>query len=113
MVVTEEMSFKEKLRSIQFAPSSMPTRHPHAARTKKADSKLEQDLAAYKRLRSEGLQPTATQGAAHVESHAQEAFEVETGMICESDSMRKRIAEGFKDAAEVQRAFAGQKVTEL
>lgn len=39
------------------------------------------DMPAYKRLRANGLQPKKIDGAAEVEKRAQEAWQVETGIV--------------------------------
>jgi len=45
------------------------------------DKVLEKDLDAYKRLRSEGLQPHNIDGSAKIEQVADTKFQVETGII--------------------------------
>lgn len=46
-----------------------------------ADRRLSADLAAYKRLRREGLQPPHVDGSAELECQAQEKIEVERATI--------------------------------
>ena len=41
---------------------------------------MHKDVAAYKRLRKDGLQPKSTKGAARLEQTASSRWEVETGM---------------------------------
>ena len=45
------------------------------------DRVLEKDLAAYKRLRDDGVQPKNIDGSATVEARANEKWQVETGIL--------------------------------
>mgnify|MGYP001318072177 CR=1 FL=1 len=49
--------------------------------TKANERSKEEDMAAYKRLRSEGLQPKGISGSAHVERHAGTQWEVQSGTV--------------------------------
>ena len=67
--------------SVNFSPSSMPTRGGDAPGRNAHEKQLEKDLPAYKRLRMEGLQPKSTVGAAQLEAHASTKYEIESGTI--------------------------------
>ena len=71
---------------IQVSPAAFPTRGgTHDSRpidleaTRQNEKNKEADLAAYKRLRQEGLQPPSTVGAAKLESQAGTKWEVKAG----------------------------------
>ena len=82
-----------KIQTISFAPSAMPSRNMEAAAKNEAEKQLQKDLPAYARLRSEGMQPKSTKGAAALEANATSKVEVETGVI-----MGQRAAQKIEDA---------------
>jgi hypothetical protein len=86
-----------KLRSISFAPSSMPSRFPNAARAALKDPLLQRDREAYKRLRRNGEQPKHVGGSAFFEAKANESCEITTGRIIADPADRKQFAEGFAE----------------
>lgn len=53
----------------------------HASAEKSREATLSKDLDAYRRLRSNGQQPKQIDGAAKIESRAQESWQVETGIL--------------------------------
>jgi hypothetical protein len=65
--------------SVAIAASSMPTRS-EAASIEKNTEIMHKDVAAYKRLRKDGVQPKSTKGAAELEKRAGSKWEIETGM---------------------------------
>lgn len=65
--------------SVLIAPSGMPTRS-EAARVEKETAVMHKDVAAYKRMRKDGVQPKSIKGSAELESRAGSRWEVETGM---------------------------------
>jgi hypothetical protein len=71
-----------KVSGLSIAASATPTRRggARAATINQKDKILEKDLDAYKRLRSEGLQPKAIDGSAQVEQKAEYKWQVETGL---------------------------------
>ncbi len=77
-----EGCFGCKVSGLAVAASAMPTRKggAKAAVINEKDKVLEKDLDAYKRLRQDGLQPPAINGAAEAESRANYKWQVETGM---------------------------------
>lgn len=70
-----------KVITVGVAPSAMPSRHPGAANAAHREQALVKDLAAFKRMRLEGLEPRATRGAAKIESQAESTFEVASGQL--------------------------------
>lgn len=64
--------------NVFIAPSSMPTRN-EAADIEKQTNIMHRDVAAYKRLRKDGVQPKSVKGAAELEKRAASTWEVETG----------------------------------
>jgi hypothetical protein len=69
-----------KLESVSFAPSSMGTRFPSAARAALKDPLLDKDREAYRRLRRNGEQPKHVSGSARVEALAESSAEITTGL---------------------------------
>ena len=71
-----------KISGVQFAPSSMPSRGKgaRAARINATDSQWERDMAAYKRLVADGVQPPQIDGCAVVEREATSRIQVEYGL---------------------------------
>lgn len=68
-----------KIQTISVAASAMPTRS-EAASIEKNTEIMHKDVAAYKRLRKDGVQPKSTKGAAELEKRAGSKWEIETGM---------------------------------
>jgi len=60
----------------------------------KRERELSKDLAAYKRLRREGLQPPSTEGCARLESEAITPAEIATGQARKdwAPAERRRMA---------------------
>lgn len=82
-----------KIQSISIAASAMPSRS-EAAKVEIATKKQHKDVAAYKRLRKDGVQPKTVKGAAELESRAASKWEVETGMnLGGSEKLGKRYDE--------------------
>jgi putative FmdB family regulatory protein len=71
--------------SVAIAASSMPTRS-EAASVEKNTEIMHKDVAAYKRLRKDGVQPKSVKGAAELERRAGSRWEVETGMNLRGDA---------------------------
>ena len=87
-----------RYRSVSIAASSMPTRST-AAQQKKFSDATDRDLPAYKRLKDDGIQPTATNGAAEMERRATEKFEVETGQLAPDRKTARRYQKAFDEVA--------------
>ena len=68
-----------KIQTISIAASAMPTRS-EAASIERNTEIMHRDVAAYKRLRKDGVQPKSIKGAAELETRAGSRWEIETGM---------------------------------
>lgn len=68
-----------KIQTISIAGSAMPTRS-EAGRVEMETQRMHKDVAAYKRLRKDGLQPKTVKGSARLEKSAGSRWEIETGM---------------------------------
>ena len=77
-----EGCFACKIAGVNLAPSATPSRRggAEAARINATDASWERDMAAYKTLRQQGLQPARIDGAAHLAAEARSVVEVETGL---------------------------------
>ncbi len=90
---------------VHIAASATPTRGVHHGKeidwdgTKTKERNKERDMAAYKRLRSEGLQPPSIDGSAHLEKHAGSKHEVGAGHIMQ-DATRKRTESQLQEILE-------------
>lgn len=98
--------YLEKLRSLQFTPSSMPSRRDgaHCASANKADKELSKDLATFKTLREQGYSPKGIDGLTELEKHVESAFEIERGqsaaeMAKTSPSYKRGDADARRDVA--------------
>lgn len=69
---------RKLISGVYIAASSMPTRS-EAAKVEKETEKMHKDVAAYKRLRKDGVQPKSIKGAAELERRAGSRWEIETG----------------------------------
>ena len=94
--LAERDAFAEKVRSISFAASAMPTRSS-AADEKKAWKKLDKDMDAYKRLRGDGVQPASMRNSADLESRAETKMEIESGTVVRDRNVRKATEELLAD----------------
>jgi hypothetical protein len=74
-----EDCFGCKIQTISIAASAMETRS-EAAQIERETTKMHTDVAAYKRLRKDGVQPKSVKGAAELERRAGSRWEIETGM---------------------------------
>lgn len=86
--LAERDAFAEKVRSISFAASAMPSRS-NAAGEKQAWKKMDADMGAYKRLRDDGVQPPSVRGSADLESGAETKMEIESGTVVKNQKVRK------------------------
>jgi hypothetical protein len=66
-----------KLATVRFS-------HPGAAGGVAKDKRWDQDMAAYSRLRRDGVQPKGIDGSADIEKRATDTFEVDMGMAAQS-----------------------------
>lgn len=79
--------------NIQFAPSATPSRsNIDLGATKANEKNKDADMAAYKRLRSEGLQPRAINGSSHLEKHAGTSHEITAGQVLSKGGRKRKEA---------------------
>jgi putative FmdB family regulatory protein len=79
--------------NIQFAPSATPSRSDiDLGATKRNEKNKDADMAAYKRLRSEGLQPRAINGSSHLEKHAGTSHEITAGQVLSKGGRKRKEA---------------------
>ena len=80
---------------VQVSAGAYPTRGTHDSKlidwetSRKNEKNKEADLAAYKRLRKEGLQPPSTVGAAELESKAETKWEVTAGKTLRPETRKQ------------------------
>ena len=80
---------------VYIAASATPTRGRHDGKeidwsgTRAKARNKERDMAAYKRLRSEGLKPKGIDGAADLEIRAGNKWELEAGHIIKEENRKK------------------------
>lgn len=60
----------------------------------------EKDIAAYKRLRKDGVQPKGINGSAEIETRAGERHEVEMDRVYVDRSMAKRVTHGLQEVGD-------------
>ena len=84
------------------SPSAAPSRNNviDLEATKRAEKAKSADMDAYKRLRKNGVQPPSINGSAHLESRAEETFEVNSGHAFANAKSRKRSEGLIKDMIE-------------
>lgn len=70
-----------KALSVSIGASATPTRRPEAVAISARDERWDRDMAAYKRLRRDGLQPTGIDGSAEVEKRVNSQFELDLGHV--------------------------------
>ena len=73
--------FACRISGVSFASAAMPNRRPQAAGINATEKRWDSDMAAYKRLRNDGLQPAKIDGARRVEQQAESRVQVETGIL--------------------------------
>lgn len=67
---------------------------PEAARIDRKEAALSADLAAYKRLRDDGLRPRGIDGCRELEGKVRDQFEIDLGRYV-PPSEQSRVEEGF------------------
>lgn len=90
-----------KVRSVGVSAEAMPNRKGPIAAVNAKDKVLSDDLAAYKRLRRDGLQPKRIDGSATVEARANSQFDIDLGHVVPK-SQEARIREGFEAVRQIQ-----------
>ena len=84
---------------VYIAASATPTRGMHDGKaidwagSKAKERDIETDMAAYKRLRSEGIQPKNIDGAAKMEREALTSHEIKAGTLLQGPKSEKKRKE--------------------
>ena len=84
---------------VYIAASATPTRGMHDGKaidwsgSKAKERAKERDMAAYKRLRSEGIQPKNIDGAAKMEREALTSHEIKAGTLLQGPKSEKKRKE--------------------
>lgn len=84
---------------VHIAASATPTRGMHDGKaidwsgSKAKERNKERDMAAYKRLRSEGIQPKTVDGAAKMERDASTSHEITAGTLLQGPKSEKKRKE--------------------
>ena len=84
---------------VHIAASATTTRGTHDGKeidwsgSKVKESEKERDMAAYKRLRSEGIQPKSIDGAAQMERDASTRHEITAGTLLQGPKSEKKRKE--------------------
>lgn len=89
-------------RSLAISPS---VHNPHVGMQNRYDRSLARDRDAYKRMRTEGLQPAHLKGAAQIEKNAISEFEVTTGRI-QPEKVARKMDAAIAEAAQIRQAAA-------
>lgn len=71
------LTYREHLLSVGIGADALPTRSPNANYQKVRTKRWERDMGAYKRLRDDGLNPPAIDGAALREKQGKDRYDVE------------------------------------
>lgn len=90
-------TYRDHLLSVQVAASAMPTRKVEANRIAQTENRWDKDMAAYRRLRKDGLQPKGIDGAAKIEGNAELRHEVESGQLLQTRVQRTQVKELLGD----------------
>ena len=85
--------------TVHVSASATPTRGVHDGKTidwagsKVKERAKEKDMDAYKRLRSEGLQPRTIYGSANLETRAGSSYEIESVYLLQGEKSEKKRKE--------------------
>jgi hypothetical protein len=70
-----------RIAAVSFAAAATPNRRRETHRINTTESQWDSDMASYKRLRKDGLQPPQIDGCRTLETRATDRVQVETGML--------------------------------
>lgn len=70
-----------KIAHVAVSSSATPTRRRETHQIVEKEKRWDVDMAAYKRLRQDGVQPAKIDGSANVEKKAETKFQVESGFV--------------------------------
>jgi hypothetical protein len=89
-----EGCFGCKVGTLQMAPSvaSSTVWGARAKADKEREKRWGVDMPAYKRLREQGYQPPRIDGSAHLETHAETRFEIESGRVHDQRQLAEAIS---------------------
>lgn len=71
--------FACRIATVGVSADAMQTRKPRVASSNALERQWQRDMPAYKRLRSDGLQPNRIDGSARLEKEASTPLEVQMG----------------------------------
>ena len=99
--VCEECSgvVRKYFGAVHISASATPTRGMHDGQTidwtqtKRNEKEKEKDMAAYKRLRSEGILPNSIDGSANLETRARSPYEIQAGTLLKGPEKEKKRKE--------------------
>ena len=95
---TGDDCFLCRVSSISFASSAMPTRKPEVVSTHNNEKNLVADMAAFKSMREQGIQPARLTGAKALQDNATTKHEIETGKILPK-SLAPKVESTLKELA--------------
>lgn len=76
-----EDCFGCKVAGVSMSSACTPNRRSESFGINAKEKRWDRDMAAYKRLRNDGLQPPNIDGSARLEQKAEHKFQVETGQL--------------------------------
>jgi hypothetical protein len=80
----------------------MPTRFPRNASVKKTEGEWHKDMAAYVRLKKDGLVPRGIDGSANAEKKATSAVEIEKVGLLHDEKLAAKVEQGIKDIKDIK-----------
>ena len=86
--------FRCRIETVAIAPSATGSSDAQSVNAREAQWNA--DMPAYKRLRSQGLQPDKIDGCAQLEKRATSQFEVERGHLYKSPKEAKEMEAGLR-----------------
>lgn len=85
-----------RIKSISFAASAMPTRHPTVVATNAREARWHKDIPAYKSLVANGIQPRGIDGCHDVAQTTAEKFEIETGIAVPGKAQKQATKDALQ-----------------
>lgn len=92
------------IRSVTISASATPSRRPVAAHNNWRDKRMEQDNAAYRRLRNQGLRPAGIDNCAQMEAKARTRYEIEAGVCMPETIPTKELKSRINQGQEISLA---------
>lgn len=97
------------IRSVSFAPTAMPNRHPQAVAQTATEKQWDRDMPAYQRLRHNGIQPKRIDDSAELEQRAEDQFEIEMATIVPKER-KAQVRQGLEIVSQLEQADNKPKV---